>query len=87
MLNKYKATILKMAKKANISVEEALNRFILNLCVMKDQFEGFGNVNFRAAGQEWCKKLSSERNQLKKAFLSQHGSEAPSIMKAGEHNE
>lgn len=88
MLEKYESTILKAAKTLKVDVREALGRFILNLCTMRDQFEGFENVNFRLAGQEWNKLKSSERNALKNAFLSKHAdSKTPSMSKGGTGDE
>lgn len=87
MLEKYKGTITKAAKTLEVSVEEALGRFILNLNVMNEQFEGFENVNFREAGQAWNKMLSSQRNADKKAFLATIKSTAPRISKEGASNE
>lgn len=69
-LKMYEKDIRDGATKASIKNDDALTRFILNLAVMRPQFDIFSSeINFRALGQQWNALPSDTRNKQKKEML------------------
>lgn len=65
-LMSYERAIRNYASKNNVGAQEALNRFVYNLAIMRPHFEGFDDsVDFRQLGQQW-NKLSSEKRLAQK---------------------
>ena len=63
--------ILKMAAaNEGMTVEEALNRFVVNLVTMKEHTNGCPDLNFHELGQQWNKLLSKERVAQKAETLA-----------------
>lgn len=55
---------------SDISISEALNRFIYNLAVMRPAFDGFNDdVDFRYFGQRWNNLSSDIRVSQKNEML------------------
>lgn len=68
-LANYEREIRNYATKNGVSVEEAANRFIYNLVVMRPHFEFSDEVDFRRLGQQWNSLVSDVRNQQKAAVI------------------
>lgn len=61
-LTEYIKEIRKGATSAEVAPEEALDRFLCNLALMNERFDGFDTkLNFRKMGQAWNALPSSER--------------------------
>lgn len=54
----------------NMTPERAVNHFITNLLVMKEQYPVAPAVNFHELGQQWNRLPSEERNRQKAATIS-----------------
>lgn len=63
-LKNYERAIREYSNQENVPYPEAVQRFVQNLLVMRDRFEGFdASINFRTLGQQWNKLTSKIRNQ------------------------
>ena len=54
----------------DMTPERAVNHFITNLLVMKEQYPVAPNVNFHELGQQWNRLPSEARNRQKAATIS-----------------
>lgn len=69
-LKSYEREIRNYMNTNKVDAAESLNRFIFNLRVLRDHYEGFGpDINFRDVGQQWNKLTSDTRNAQKTSML------------------
>lgn len=66
----YTPHIVQLAKVADVSVEKALNYFIVNLTTMKEHYEGCPELNYHVLGQQWNSLLSPEKVAQKREALA-----------------
>ena len=67
-LSAYTQEVLQIAEKNNISIEEAMHRFLANLAVMSEHYKGASNLNYHELGQKWNKLLNQEKIEQKAEF-------------------
>ena len=64
-------SIIKMATaNGDMSTEEAMRCFIINLTCMKEHTKGCPDLNFHELGQQWNKLLSAEKVAQKAETLA-----------------
>lgn len=69
-LENYKADIMAIADKHQVPVEKAVNMFVLNLNVMRENFPGASSaINFHMLGQQWSNLPSAVRQAQKASVL------------------
>lgn len=49
----------------NMTVEEAMDKFLANLATMKEHFKGCPDLNYHELGQAWNKLPGAVRNEQK----------------------
>lgn len=69
-LSDYEKELRMYMAQDDMTPERAVNHFITNLLVMKEQYPVAPNVNFHELGQSWNRLPSEERNRQKVATIS-----------------
>ena len=63
--------ILKIAEaNEGMTLETALQSFIVNLSIMREHYKGCSELNFHDLGQQWNKLLSKEKVEQKDETLA-----------------
>ena len=74
-ISDYTQEVLQIAKANSLSIEEAFDRFLANLAVMREHYKGAKSINYHELGQKWnalpnAEKLAQKANM--RARLSKY---------------